>query len=238
MPTGPTDTQGVSAAPNHRPSMEKALAVPGRMGRISLPHRNLGIGGTPSAVRIEATPMLLARLSALYRLHFRDHRRERMFLASVCFLATFGLARAVTHWGRGRPDPFAIVIGNTHVHHLVWGVLLLLVVGYLWLIQVGTGVNGSSERLGRLTALLYGVGAALTLDEFALWLHLEDVYWERQGRASIDAVMLFGALVSAGLWGGPFLRATVGQLARLVRRAGRKAAAEPIEEIREPALEP
>jgi hypothetical protein len=181
--------------------------------------------------------MLSARLRALYRHHFRDHRRERMFLASVCFLATFGLARAVTHWGRGRPDPVAIIIGDTHVHHLVWGVLLLLIVGYLWLIQVGTGVNGSSERFGRFTALLYGVGAALTLDEFALWLHLEDVYWEREGRASIDAVMLFGALVSAGLWGGPFLRALGLQLARLLRRAGRKAA-EPIEEEREPALEP
>jgi hypothetical protein len=181
--------------------------------------------------------MLLARLHALYRRHFRDHRRERLFLASVCFLATFGLARAVTHWGRGQPDPFAVIIGDTHVHHLVWGVFLLLVVGYLWLIQVGTGFRGASERLGRFTALLYGAGAALTLDEFALWLHLEDVYWEQQGRASIDAVMIFGAFVSAGLWGGPFLRGTVRQVARLVRRAGRRAAA-PVEEPREPALEP
>lgn len=182
--------------------------------------------------------MRLARLRALYRRHFRDHRRERMFLASVCFLATFGLARAVTHLGRGTPDPFAIVIGDTHVHHLVWGILLLLVVGYMWLIQVGTGVNGDSVRFGRLTAVLYGAGAALTLDEFALWLHLEDVYWERQGRASIDAVMLFGALVSAGLWGGPFLRGLGRQLARPFRRAPRETPPEPIGETREPALEP
>jgi len=74
-------------------------------------------------------------------------------------------------------------------------------------IQVDKGPNGHRIRIGRLTAALYGAGAALTLDEFALWLNLEDVYWEREGRASIDAVMLFGALISVGLWGGPFLRA-------------------------------
>jgi hypothetical protein len=98
-----------------------------------------------------------------------------------------------------------VFIGGTHVHHLVWGILLLLAVGYLWLVQPPAG--GDTAWFGRLTALLYGAGAALTLDEFALWLMLRDVYWEREGRASIDAVTLFGALVSAGLWGGPFVRA-------------------------------
>jgi hypothetical protein len=58
----------------------------------------------------------------------------------------------------------------------------------------------------------------LTLDEFAMWLHLDDVYWEREGRASIDAVVLFGALVSVGLWSGPFLRAVVRQMARVAKR--------------------
>lgn len=55
---------------------------------------------------------------------------------------------------------------------------MLLLVGYLWLVQVGVGRGLGS----RLTALAYGVGAALTLDEFALWLNLQDVYWQRQGR--------------------------------------------------------
>jgi hypothetical protein len=53
--------------------------------------------------------------------------------------------------------------------------------------------------------MLFGVGAALTLDEFALWLTFRDVYWEREGRLSIDAVVLFGSLLSAAMWGGPFL---------------------------------
>src|ERR1700722_20537812 len=61
---------------------------------------------------------------------------------------------------------------------------------------------------GRLMAESYGVGAALTLDEFALWLSLEtDAYWSREGRLSIDAVILFGSLLGVGAWGAPFFRA-------------------------------
>ena len=53
----------------------------------------------------------------------------------------------------------------------------------------------------------YGVGAALTLDEFALWLNLEpDAYWTREGRISIDAVILFGSILAVGAWGAPFFR--------------------------------
>jgi hypothetical protein len=56
-------------------------------------------------------------------------------------------------------------------------------------------------------AVSYGVGAALTLDEFALWLNLDpEAYWTRQGRVSIDAVILFGGLLAAGAWGAPFFR--------------------------------
>jgi hypothetical protein len=127
--------------------------------------------------------------------------------------------RLVAHSIRAGVGPFHdIHAGDTHIHHLVWGILLLLVVGYGWLIQMGTGTGESSRNLSRFTAILYGIGAALTLDEFALWLHLEDVYWERQGRASIDAVFLFGALISAGIWGSPFLRAMGREARRLVRK--------------------
>jgi len=162
--------------------------------------------------------MIFRRLAALYRRHFRDHRRERMFLASLSFFVTFGATRVITNSQRGRLDPFQITIGSVHIHHLVWGILLLLVVGYIWLIQIGTGSDGETARFGRATAVLYGAGAALTLDEFALWLNLQDVYWQREGRLSVDAALLFGALVSLGLWGRPFLRAVTHQLARLVGR--------------------
>lgn len=167
--------------------------------------------------------MVFQRFPALYRRHFRDHRRERMFLASLAFFVTFGVTRAITNSQRGRVDPFQLTIGSIHIHHLVWGILLLLVVGYMWLIQIGTGTDGQTVRFGRVTAILFGAGAALTLDEFALWLNLQDVYWEREGRVSVDAVLLFGALVSAGLWGGPFLRAVTHRMARLFGRAGARA---------------
>lgn len=161
---------------------------------------------------------MLSRVLALYRQHFRDHRRERMVLASVSFFLAFGAARLLVHGFRSHRQPFELWIGGVHVHHYTWGIGLLLLVGYLWLIQVGSGATESSHRLGRITAVLYGVGAALTLDEFALWLHLDDVYWERTGRMSIDAVFLFGALVSVGVWGGPFWRGLGRQVARVVRR--------------------
>jgi hypothetical protein len=159
------------------------------------------------------------KIAALYRRHFRDRRRERQFLASLGFFVTFLLARIATYTIREGWGPLRdLWVRGVHVHHLVWGILMLLVVGYCWLIQLGSGAERASVRASRITALLYGAGAALTLDEFALWLNLEDVYWEREGRQSIDAVMLFGALVSAGLWGGPFLRAVSRRATRLLRR--------------------
>ena len=180
--------------------------------------------------------MRFSRFVALYLRHFRDHRRERMFLASLSFFLTFGIARAVVQAFRTQPDPLEIWIGGVHVHHMVWGIFLLLIVGYVWLIQVGTRSDGS-VRMGRITALLYGVGAALTLDEYALWLNLRDVYWEREGRASVDVAILFGALVSAGLWGGPFLRAVGRQLVRGWRVAvGHRPPPPPSRVIEEPVV--
>jgi hypothetical protein len=87
-----------------------------------------------------------------------------------------------------------------HIHHPVFGIIILLLVGYGWLCELGFGSDHSSIFLSRPMAILYGVGAALTLDEFALWLNLKDVYWSPQGRSSSDAIILFGALFAAGRW--------------------------------------
>jgi hypothetical protein len=100
------------------------------------------------------------------------------------------------------PFHFVVVEGR-HVHHLVFGILILLAVGYAWLSEIGVGEGDSSLLASRLLSILYGVGAALTLDEFALWLNLRDVYWSPEGRASVDAIVLFGALLAAGAWGAP-----------------------------------
>jgi hypothetical protein len=147
----------------------------------------------------------------LYRFHFRNERRERLFLASLTFLVTFGVVRAITYTIRLGVGPFHNVIsGGLHIHHLVWGVLVLLLVGYVWLVELGVG----SSWFASLTAIAFGIGAALTLDEFALMLNLRDVYWEWQGRASVDAVVIFGGLLLVGYWGWPFFAG----LARLVVR--------------------
>jgi hypothetical protein len=146
----------------------------------------------------------------LYAVHFRHSRHERMFIASVGFFVSFALVRAITHLIRAGRGPFHdVVTRGGHLHHLVWGILVLLAVGYLWLIQVGSGGIDGWPWSSRITALLFGVGSALTLDEFALWLTFRDVYWDREGRLSIDAVVLFGSLLSIAMWGGPFLRDVV-----------------------------
>lgn len=156
-------------------------------------------------------------LKKLYRLHFRDERRERLFLASVAFLLTFATVRGITYLIRTGNGPFHnVTAGTLHIHHLVWGILLLIAVGYVWLLEVGVG----SSWVSGVTALAFGVGAALTLDEFALWLNLQDVYWERQGRVSFDAVLIFAALLSVGIWGWPFFGALARFLGHKARAGG------------------
>jgi len=157
----------------------------------------------------------LKRLRELYTFHFKNERRERLFLASIGFLLTFGIVRGITHLIRAGVGPFHnVTSGGLHIHHLVWGILILILVGYVWLIEQGVGSNW----IASVTAILFGVGAALTLDEFALWLNLQDVYWSGAGRESIDAVIIFISLLSVGIWGGPFLREVVGELFKVFRR--------------------
>jgi len=156
------------------------------------------------------------RVAELYRSELADPRRERLFLSSVAFFSAFAATRGITHAIRHRVGPFRnVALGGHHVHHLVFGIAGLLGSGYLWLVQVGTGRRGHDDVLSGATSLIYGAASAVTLDEFALWLNLEDVYWAKQGRESVDAVVFFGALLSMGLWGHPFFRALVREARRL-----------------------
>ena len=159
--------------------------------------------------------ILRRRARELYRERVSESRRERLMLASLAFCLAFAVVRILTHAIRAGRGPFHNVeIGSHHIHHLVWGIFLLLIVGYCWLLQIGTGQGRTSRWAGRIMSLAYGAGAALTLDEFALWLNLRDVYWEREGRASIDAVVLFGGFLSLGIWGGPFLHSLLKEASR------------------------
>lgn len=150
------------------------------------------------------------RLNRIYREEVTESRRERLFLASLGFFVTALVVRGITlaiHYDIG---PFHDVsMHGRHIHHMVWGILLLLLVGYLWLMEIGTGSLGHSHWLGRLTSMLYGVAAALILDEFALWLNLQDVYWQRQGRESYEAMALFGSLLATGLFGARLFKGLV-----------------------------
>lgn len=153
------------------------------------------------------------RVAALFHQGIPDRPRRRLFLASIGFFVTFSVARTLAYVNYHHIGPFHdIYIGGRHIHHLVWGILILLAVGFSWLLEVGSGSGQSSIITSRLLSFLYGAGAALTLDEFALWLNLEDVYWARQGRESIDAIVLFGSVLLIGIWGGGFFRAIGRQL--------------------------
>jgi len=161
-------------------------------------------------------PVSPSRTAELYRRHFSDPRRERLFLSSIAFVTTFAATRAITHAIRSGRGPFRnLAVGGRHLHHLVFGITGLLATGYLWLIDVGIRESGRNRTAYRLTAVAYGASSALTLDEFALWLDLQDDYWSKQGRKSIDAVVIFGGVLSVGIWGGPFFRELVREARRV-----------------------
>jgi hypothetical protein len=103
----------------------------------------------------------------------------------AAFVVTFAVTRVITNLIRRGRGPFRdMSVGGVHIHHQVWGIFLLL----------GVGTVDLAYRPGHpwleVLAVMFGVGAALTLDEFALWLRLDDVYWGAEGRRSVDAVLL------------------------------------------------
>lgn len=105
----------------------------------------------------------------------------------VVFLATRVIVRLI----RAGKGPFRNQsVGGVHLHHLVHGIFLMLLAG------VGEFTYQPDPPWLYVLAAAFGAGAALTLDEFALWLHLSDVYWEREGRVSVDAVLVVGALMA------------------------------------------
>ena len=163
---------------------------------------------------VDPAAPLPKRLRHHYLHNFQDPRRERMFLSSVGFDLGAISARAITHLIRHGIGPFHnLSAKGRHLHHLVFGIAGLLGTGYLWLVIADSAAD--QKAIHRATAFTYGVGSALTLDEFALWLDLEDVYWTKQGRASVDAVVLFGGVLSIGLWGGPFFRRLFREISHL-----------------------
>ena len=84
--------------------------------------------------------------------------------------------------------------GGLHVHHLVFGIVLMLMCGFVLALQPGSPWS-------EVVAAGFGIGAGLTLDEYALWLHLDDVYWAEEGRRSVDAVVVAALIGGLALMG-------------------------------------
>jgi hypothetical protein len=128
-----------------------------------------------------------------------------MFLA---ILATFLVTRTVTRLIRSGSGGGAglgnVRIAGTHIHHQVFGILIIIGTG---IVLVSATPHGAALDAA---AAVFGVGVALTVDEFALWLHLEDVYWTSEGRKSVDAIFCVLVVTGALIGGTSFLSGHVG----------------------------
>jgi hypothetical protein len=172
----------------------------------------------PPADAPEHRPGTPRRLAYLYEQHLVKTDREDRFLIWVAFTTTFAVVRFITH--SIRDDRFTHIFhnvqgkGGKHIHHLVFGIFGLLIGGF-----VMAGRHPQNSWLRRGLAVGYGSSAALTIDEFALWLNLEDVYWAKQGRESVDAAIVTAALMGASTEGWGLFRAMGRDTVRLWRRA-------------------
>ncbi|MEU1082107.1 hypothetical protein ABZ368_18060 [Streptomyces sp. NPDC005908] len=123
-----------------------------------------------------------------------------LLLALTAFVLTFVITRVITRLIRAGKGPFGnVTAGSVHIHHVVPGVILTVIGGF------GSVAGGGHGFGSYFSAVLFGVGTGLVLDEFALILHLDDVYWSEAGRKSVEMVALTAALVGLLLLGfAPF----------------------------------
>jgi hypothetical protein len=125
--------------------------------------------------------------------NLEDHNEQALFLVMVGFLGSFAFIRMSTRiirsekvsWWPGNIESDS----GLHLHHLVFGIVTMMAAGTLGFLSDGR------TPYTEICALLFGVGVGLTIDEFALWVHLEDVYWEEEGRSSIDATVIAASLM-------------------------------------------
>ncbi len=137
-------------------------------------------------------------MSGWFDAQILDTGRLPLFCFFVAFVVSFGfirlsarLIRAKVRWWPGN-----VVAGDVHVHHMVFGVVLMTIGGVA---QLAAPLGSLGWRAG--AAGLFGLGTALVLDEFALILHLRDVYWSNEGRISIDAVFVAAGVTALLLLG-------------------------------------
>jgi hypothetical protein len=138
-------------------------------------------------------------ISDLWNDQLVEHGRQYHFLVLVGFVGSFGFIRLSTRLMRSPRVPWwpgsVVSEGGLHVHHHVFGIVTMMVAGVVSfaLSDVGFWYD--------VSALAFGIGIGLTIDEFALWLHLDDVYWAQEGRSSIDATLIVAAAMGLILLG-------------------------------------
>lgn len=144
----------------------------------------------------------MLRVLHWFRHDIVNHGRLPLLCCLFAFILTFFVTRTCVRFIRHRNDtgrparwwqPRNVHIGGVHVHHVTFGVVLVMISG---LTLVTVSIDGREPQF-TLAAIFFGIGAALVLDEYALILHLSDVYWSEDGRTSVDAV--FAAVAVAGL---------------------------------------
>jgi hypothetical protein len=132
-----------------------------------------------------------------------DHDEQGLFLVFAGFILSFAFIRMSTRLMRSDRVPWwpgsVVSDGGLHIHHLVFGIVTMMAAGTLGFASFG------HSPYTEICAFAFGVGAGLTIDEFALWVHLEDVYWADEGRSSIDATVIAAAAMMLVLLGfSPF----------------------------------
>jgi hypothetical protein len=137
--------------------------------------------------------MTTASIITTFWNNLEDHNEQAVFLVLVGFLASFAFIRMSTRiirsgsvsWWPGNIESES----GLHLHHLVFGIVTMMAAGTLGFLSDGR------TPFAEICALLFGVGVGLTIDEFALWVHLEDVYWAEEGRSSVDATVIAASLM-------------------------------------------
>lgn len=119
------------------------------------------------------------------------NQKQGLFLVLVGFILSFAFIRMSTRLMRSPKVPWwpgsVVSDSGVHLHHLVFGIVTMMVSGALEFAALG------DSPLTEICAFAFGVGAGLTIDEFALWVYLDDVYWAEEGRSSIDAMVIAAA---------------------------------------------
>lgn len=132
-----------------------------------------------------------------------ENHQQALFLVLLGFLGSFIFIRISTRLMRSPKVPWwpgsIVSESGVHLHHLVFGIVTMMAAG-----TAGFAFYHESPAL-EICAVLFGIGAGLTIDEFALWVHLEDVYWAEEGRRSVDAAVIGVVLMALMMFGGrPF----------------------------------